>query len=86
MFTVQWKLPFPRSPGYFLWAPDNLNVFSISLEGSSNRESTVSPYHRLPNHIFFFSVPSILLQEPFFSFLGEEDKRSLCSQGEFPVK
>ena len=51
------KTAFSRSPGYFLWAPDNLNFFSITLEGSSNRESTVSPYHRLPNHIFFSPFP-----------------------------
>ena len=37
MFTVQFCLTL----GYFLRTPDNSNLFSISLEGSSYRESTV---------------------------------------------
>ena len=32
---------FYLTVGYFLRTPDNLNLFSISLEGSSYRESTV---------------------------------------------
>ena len=33
--------------GYFLRTPDNSNLFSISLEDSSYRESTVSPSHAI---------------------------------------
>ena len=35
------KTVFYLTLGYFLRTPDNLNLFSISLEGSSYRESTV---------------------------------------------
>ena len=35
------KTVFYPTLGYFLRTPDNSNLFSISLEGSSYRESTV---------------------------------------------
>ena len=41
MFTVQLKLFFYLNLGYFPRTPDNSNLFSISLEGFSYRESTV---------------------------------------------
>ena len=46
MFTKQWKPFFPLLPAIFFelpitQTPDNSNLFSISLEGPSYRESTV---------------------------------------------
>ena len=43
MFTIDYavKLFFYLTLGYFLRTPDNSNLFSIFLEGSSYRESTV---------------------------------------------
>ena len=40
MFPVQYKTVFYVTLGYFLRTPDNSNLFSISLEGSSYLEST----------------------------------------------
>ena len=52
MFTVQQKLFFSLLPASFFElpitrTPDNLELFSISLEGSSYRESTVVPLFEL---------------------------------------
>ena len=41
MFPVQYKTVFYVTLGYFLRTPDNSNLFSISVEGSSYRKSTV---------------------------------------------
>ena len=40
-YVLIYNLEVSFTLGYFLRTPDNSNLFSISLEGSSYRESTV---------------------------------------------
>ena len=61
MFTVQLKLFFTLLSAIF-FAPDNSNLFSICLEGSSYRESIVF-YNILPEFIGNSqNIPSYLLK------------------------
>ena len=64
--------------GYFLRTPDNSNLFSISLESSSYRESTVSSYSAwVMIRVRWIAISFVMWQRCFprigiFSFLNWE--------------